>query len=246
MIEDDPNANRLCERYSETRESKYMRNILKGLGVAFAILVGAAVVNAYPAERDVRELSPVAQVLAKQPALKEGEEKTARGTAFKISDNRYMTAAHVVSGAESIRLILSDGEEKLFQVLYINVVQDVAILLGPDTPGIPTSVLVCSEAEVDTPVYMISHPLGVPFPVKTHGTIATLPKTLGGPGPIVWKGYLADLTGGKGSSGAPVSLEDGKGVIGMLVGGVGAVSPLSSVLSAPVLCNARDNADGQA
>lgn len=67
-------------------------------------------------------------------------EEYASGSGFLVSENGYvLTNAHVVSGAESVDVLFTDGEKKLALVVGADVSLDVAVLKveGENYPALP-------------------------------------------------------------------------------------------------------------
>lgn len=78
------------------------------------------------------------------------------GTAVQIAKGKFLTAAHVVEGAESV--MVYDGKFRhAADVIYQNEGTDISVLLSSTRcPCVPVSP---SPPEVDEPVFTIGHPL---------------------------------------------------------------------------------------
>jgi len=85
------------------------------------------------------------------------------GAGFSITDGQIVTAAHVITGARIIEIVLQSDKDnpRPAKLIYIDEVKDVAII-EVDTTGIRRFSLAPSLPEVGAEVFAIGSPIGAP------------------------------------------------------------------------------------
>jgi hypothetical protein len=132
---------------------------------------------------------------------------TGIGTAFLVSENQVITAAHVVDGAASVA-ILKDAQTHQASVVGIDEAADIAVLqplndVSGHQFGLAERAVVAGE-----PLAVIGHPLGDPLTMTT-GTVSRADEAL-------WPNVQLNVNVSPGNSGGPVLRDDGD-VVGMLI-----------------------------
>ncbi len=115
------------------------------------------------------------------------------GAGFTVTDEQIITAAHVVTGARNIEVVLQSDKDnpRPASLIYIDEEKDVAILRS-DTVGIRQFKLSSELPEVGAEVFAIGSPIGAPvlskglFEGRAYGTTLTAsvpiaPGNSGGP-----------------------------------------------------------------
>lgn len=198
---------------------------------ASAFLVGAAALltptaaayirpaNPKPTTIAVERLSPTvavtdaAAVLIRRP--------NGMGSGFYIGNGLVVTAAHVVSGAQTVSIKTEDGRVSSARVVAIDEARDVAIM-RTGRRGMLAAEVDCGAVPVGTPIVSYGNPLGLEF-VAAYGKIAGAPRKVGGR-----LSYVTDMTTVMGQSGSAV-FANGK-VIGVT----------SAVMTAPLQVPGRE------
>lgn len=145
-------------------------------------------------------------------------ESTATGTGFVIDADGYIvTAWHVVAGASSVTVTLSDGTERKATVTGQDDATDVAVL-KIDASGLELQALELAESssvDVGTEVAAIGDPFGYERSITT-GIVSGVDRTIEAPnGFTVAHAIQTDAAVNPGNSGGPLLNADGE-VIGMV------------------------------
>lgn len=134
---------------------------------------------------------------------------TGHGSGTHLGKGLFLTAAHVIGDAKSVRIIPEFGTESAGEVLWSNPAYDVALILAPATAG--SSDLDCSTFKVGDRVQGAGNPLNMEF-VRSWGTISTEVRSA-----EYFRSFvLSDLRIAGGMSGGPVLNERGL-VAGIIV-----------------------------
>lgn len=140
-------------------------------------------------------------------------EITGLGTGFVIEkDGHIVTNAHVVDGAESVKVTFSDGSTADAKVIGVDKATDIALIKVDTKKDLPTVGFGDSDkAQVGEPVVAIGNPFGLGTSVST-GIVSAKGRDLqSGP----FDNYIqTDAAINKGNSGGPLFDADGE-VIGM-------------------------------
>ena len=134
------------------------------------------------------------------------------GTGFFIEKDVVVTNNHVISGATSASVVLTDGRTfEVTEVIAHTENPDLALLRvnGSGTPA----ALSAEREPIGEPVYTIGAPMGI-FPTMTDGMVANNRYEENGT-----DFYLATIGTISGNSGGPVFNSDGE-VIGVVQGGI--------------------------
>jgi S1-C subfamily serine protease len=119
------------------------------------------------------------------------------GSGVSLPGGVVLTAAHVVTGATTVSLKLTDGKTVGAEVMWASPAHDVA-LLRTDA-SIPAARLSCDEASVGDEVRAVGAPLGVEF-ISSFGRIAGKSRPIG----QVKSVLVTDITTINGNSGGPL------------------------------------------
>jgi serine protease Do len=136
------------------------------------------------------------------PGMPQEREGHSLGSGFIISaDGKILTNAHVVDGAESITVKLSDRTEKTAKVLGIDKASDVA-LLKIDAKNLPIAKIGDSDKlTVGEWVLAIGSPFGLEY-TATHGIVSATGRSVGGSNYVPF--IQTDVPVNPGNSGGPL------------------------------------------
>nr|WP_246221453.1 trypsin-like peptidase domain-containing protein [Phytoactinopolyspora mesophila] len=132
---------------------------------------------------------------------------TGLGSAFLVSGNRIVTAAHVVDGAASVA-VLNDGQAHQASLVGMDEEMDIAVIDTHAEIGGHHFDLAERDVEAGESLAVLGHPRGGPLTMTT-GTAARA-------GEARWPHIQLNMDVSPGSSGAPVLRADGN-VVGMLL-----------------------------
>lgn len=137
---------------------------------------------------------------------------TGHGSGVHIGNGYILTAAHVVAGDQSVRVMASHNGEEPADVLWVNKAHDVALLRSDYLKGVDSSPLSCKPLGVGQSVKATGNPGPLEF-ITSWGRVSSDEAKRGN-----WKSsIIVDLTIAPGSSGGP--LFDTRGnVVGLVVG----------------------------
>jgi serine protease Do len=187
--------------YRQAGNGRQRRQPLRFWGEALAVLavlVLAALVG--PAEA-----SPLDQAMDRVFTVRSADaEDRFLGSAFLWADGSVaVTNAHVVGGAEEVRLIDRHGAEETALVIARDVVRDVAVIaVAPDLTGGRTGLEPSGEApELGDEVFALGAPLGIEFTL-TEGRISALARQVDVAVPLLMLQHDAAVN--PGSSGGPL------------------------------------------
>jgi S1-C subfamily serine protease len=136
----------------------------------------------------------------------------AHGSGVHIGNGLFLTAAHVVQGAEPIRLKTDRGWTVPAERLCANADYDAALLRVAGLKGIAAAPLSCLAPAVGDAIHIVGNPANMEF-VRTYGRIAS---TMAVHGP--WRAAMVvDITILPGMSGAPV-FDEAQQIAGLAVG----------------------------
>jgi len=136
------------------------------------------------------------------------------GSGFFIDRRLVVTAYHVVSNAESVHLILPEGDVSAGSVLGFDEENDVA-LLKVDSSGLPVELGSVKDVKVGQVVLAFGYPLGMTDrPTVTMGVISSIGRAIRIQGRVLEGLIQTDASINPGNSGGPLATIDGK-VIGV-------------------------------
>ncbi len=104
---------------------------------------------------------------------------TGLGSGFVYGEGRILTNAHVVEGADRLRVTLPDGQDIEVELLGVDPITDIAVLRAPDGATLPAAPLGTSEGlMIGEWAVAIGNPFGDllsnPEPTVTSGVISAL------------------------------------------------------------------------
>lgn len=178
----------------------YVEDVL----AAVLVLVLALVVSSATA-------SPLDQAMDKVLTVRSADDADKfLGSAFVWADGKVaVTNAHVVGGAEEVRLIDRNGIEEIAMVIARDAVRDVAVIsLDPGREGLA---LTEAQPELGDEVYALGAPLGVEFSL-TEGLISATERQVDVTVPLMLLQHDAAVN--PGSSGGPLVDAEGR-LLGM-------------------------------
>lgn len=148
-----------------------------------------------------------------------------------IGNGFVLTAAHCTTTGDTLTVETDLGGKATARLMWANVLgkggYDIALLKVEEAPfadNWKASKVACEAPKAGDVVTMFGQPLGLRF-TQTWGRVASGELQAFG----LWRQViLVDAAGAKGMSGGPVLRADGK-VIGLVVGGVGAMAPITFV-----------------
>jgi len=145
------------------------------------------------------------------------ENEISSGSGFIVSNNGFVvTNAHVVQGAESIKVKLADNAEIPAKLVGVDQSTDLAFLKA-DFSGHKYKVLTLGSsqrAKVGQPVYAIGNPLGLDRSMS-GGIVSALNREIQAPNSFPIRGVIqTDAAINRGSSGGPLLSSKGR-VIGV-------------------------------
>lgn len=156
---------------------------------------------------------------------------TGVGSAFLVSEDEVVTAAHVVEGAASVAVVRDDVIRQA-TVIGTDEVNDIAVLelageLDGHAFGFADTDVAAGEA-----LAVIGHPLGDPLTI-TAGTASRVDASL-------WPSFQLDASVSPGNSGGPVVRADGD-VVGMVVAKDVEADGLAYAIRAEVIADHLDD-----
>lgn len=145
------------------------------------------------------------------------DNQVASGSGFIVSNDGYViTNAHVVQGADSIKISLSDEAEVPAKLVGVDQSTDLA-LLKADLSGHRYKVLALGDSgtvKVGEPVYAIGNPLGLDRSLS-GGLVSALNREIKAPNGFPIRGVIqTDTAINRGNSGGPLISAAGK-VVGV-------------------------------
>lgn len=173
------------------------------VAMATAFLVACSV-----SEETTSSIKPTSLLDATVKVLREN----GHGSAVHIGGGYFLTAAHVVDGADRVDLVdVSSGKHDA-EVLWSNKSYDIALLRSDETPAIATANLACVTPSVGDAITASGNPLNNDF-ITVWGKIAGGVREIG-----IWKSVVVtDIVTVPGQSGGPVWDESGS-IVGITVG----------------------------
>jgi len=160
------------------------------------------------------------------------------GSATHIGRGYFITAAHVVTTAEKVKLKAEDGLEIEAEVLWTNKATDVAMLRTKDAAAFKTVHLSCRMPTVDEQVTAYGNPGAVEF-VSTRGRIVSGLRQMG-----PWReAVITDMTIVMGMSGGGVIDRRGYlvgisvGVMTASLGFMPSLTGISVIVPASTICD---------
>lgn len=160
------------------------------------------------------------------------------GSGVHIGDRFVLTAAHVVTSADSVTLKADDGSVRSAEVLWINKKFDVALLRYARDENIASSPLACRAALVGEMLKASGNPGQLEF-VSTTGKVAGSAREVG-----PWASVMVfDGTVAPGMSGGPLFDRYGNvvaltvGLLAVPMGFVSAPMPISYIVPSSVVCD---------
>ena len=143
--------------------------------------------------------------------------KSASGTGVIINaDGTILTAAHVIEGADAIKISYTDGTTSTAEVATADAKKDIATLTPATPPGTVVPAVLGGGLAVGAPVVAIGNPLGLTA-TTTSGVVSGLDRVLTRTGTTDMAGLIQfDAAVNPGSSGGPL-LNDRGQVVGVVV-----------------------------
>src|SRR5690606_21368382 len=154
-------------------------------------------------------------------------EGTGVGSAFLVSGDRIVTAAHVVAEAASVAVVQDDATYEA-DVVGIDSANDIAILETSVALGGHEFQLADTEVAAGEALAVIGHPLGAPLTI-TSGTVSRADDDL-------WPDFQVDASVNPGNSGGPVVRADGD-IVGMAVAKDGEAEGLAYAVRSEVIAD---------
>ncbi|MDR5696796.1 MAG: trypsin-like peptidase domain-containing protein [Armatimonadota bacterium] len=177
--------------------------------VAVALLAAAAVAQLAADPQAIYDR--VAPSIATLQVGAEGRSATGTAFAFNAS-GQLLTAAHVVRGAERIRVEFADGSSAEAHLVGYDARRDLAVIRADSTP-LPLPLIGAEALKVGDPVFVVGSPRGRPLTVSA-GQVLANGTTLAGLVPGIMIRNSAPIQ--PGHSGSP--LLDGQGrAVGVVV-----------------------------
>lgn len=140
------------------------------------------------------------------------------GSAFVISDNVVVTAAHVAAGARTLSVQTSDGVTVAAEAVGVVPESDVAVLRLAESLDVQPLLLAESVPERGAELAVLGYPLGT-FDLRiVNGIVVGLPEPVDYPDQHVERAFITNASTNGGNSGGPVVDRTGH-VIGVLSGG---------------------------
>jgi len=137
------------------------------------------------------------------------------GSGFIIGEDGVIaTNAHVVRGAESIKVLLPSGESDYANVLAIDPYRDLALLRIGITGLKPLRLGDSDRISIGELVFAIGSPLGLPGPTVTMGVISAIGRTIVSENIVLEDLIQTDAAINPGNSGGPLINVSGE-VIGI-------------------------------
>ncbi len=184
---------------------------------------------------------------AKDDAVSAAAETTVKivkdkghGSGFYVGGDYFVTAAHVVKGETSVRVVTSDGKEYTAQVMLYNRLDDIAILKTSGVKALTLAAVDCTPLVVGDTVSVRGSPMGLDF-ISTWGRVAGLEREV-----AYWRSaWVADMTVAPGNSGGPAFDEFGKvrGIVVGVTGWQGALVPFAIVVPSQAICRMQNLLD---
>jgi serine protease Do len=203
------------------------------LGLAIVLFIAGVLCVTIPIARAYQR--PVPPPLAISTVMLSDIDGTGHGSGVHIGGGLVLTAAHVVTGADTMELSDSLKRKQKATVLWASKAYDVALVRIDDASAIAASPLNCHGAlDIGAKVAALGNPLNLTF-VRTWGRVGAGVEERG-----PWKrAFVADLTVAPGMSGGPVFNSQDE-VIGLTVGitSLGAISPFpfTYIVPASAVC----------
>jgi S1-C subfamily serine protease len=162
------------------------------------------------------------------PSIVAVETVSGNGTGFVVDQGRVITAAHVVAGAEEVRLRTAEGDVVEAAVTRLDTSTDLAVLT-PTTalPGAEPLVLRTGAGQVGEPVLAVGYSLDTTTPSVSRGIVSAL-RTDRGTDLV-----QTDAAINPGMSGGPLLDDDGQ-VLGVVVSKLSEVEGVGLAVSASV------------
>ena len=161
-------------------------------------------------------------------------EGTGVGSAFKVSGDRIVTAAHVVDEAASVAVVQNDATYEA-EVVATDAANDIAILETSVELDGHEFHLADTEVTPGEALAVIGHPLGAPLTI-TAGTVSRADDDL-------WPDFQVDASVNPGNSGGPVVRADGD-VVGMAVAKDGEAEGLAYAVRSEVIADGVTDPSG--
>jgi S1-C subfamily serine protease len=235
------------------------KKVLIGLVVVWAVAITAVVLTrgddtpsapvAVPAPKPSASDAPLSvagvyQTLRPSVVLIQASGKSDDlGTGVIANANgTIITAAHVITGAASIKITYSDGTSAAAKVASSDTRQDIAMLTPAKLPDTLVPAVLGGGAAVGDDVVAIGNPLGLTA-TTTNGVVSGLHRTLTRPKQSDQSGLIQfDAAVNPGSSGGPLVNDRGQ-VVGIVVAlanpttagtfiGIGFAVPIGTALGA--------------
>lgn len=103
---------------------------------------------------------------------------TGHGSGVHIGNGYILTAAHVVAGDQTVKVMASHNGEEPADVLWVNKAHDVALLRSSSLQGVDTSPLSCNQTGVGQSVRATGNPGSLEF-VTSWGRVGSNEATRG-------------------------------------------------------------------
>lgn len=202
-------------------------------------LIGSRLISPAASGQPTPNLSPIAQAcLTIRARQSVGANQTAEriGVGVAVGDNKIITNAHIVEGAEEISIKAPDGRKIAAQVLRQDPQMDLTLLKAEGLNLRPAAFAVSSDIKIGQRVYALGKPfLNSDNFTLTSGIISALPVNLPKGSPTLMQ---TDAVINPGNSGGPLINENGR-VVGITtaylstgenVAGIGFAIPVDVIL----------------
>lgn len=157
-----------------------------------------------------------------------------QGSGFLYDDNHVLTNAHVVSGADDIRIQYADGTWEEVNVVGTDPYSDLAVLEAGRTPVGDPLPLVEEIPNIGTRVLVVGSPLGLEGSAS-QGIISGRNRSIPAPNNFsIADAIQTDAALNPGNSGGPIVTLDGK-VVAVATAGIPGADNLGFGVSAPLI-----------
>lgn len=188
-------------------------------------------------------MTPSAALFIKEPvqtanasAMVKVTVEAGEGSGFYVGNGLVVTAAHVIDGAQTIRIKSQDGTVCEAAAVNVDKEHDVGVARITGDCKLPsTATISCRIPTIGEALEAVGNPLEMEG-VRVWGRVAATPRAIGPWG----VGVLVDMTSAPGLSGAPVYDRNGE-VVGIVVGAKNSaygIIALTVMVPGSVLCGA--------
>jgi S1-C subfamily serine protease len=176
----------------------------------------AAAQNAPPASATAfQTIQPSLVYISAQHSGGASEDTTSGAGVVVDAQGQILTARHVVTGAQSIRVTFADGTQATAQIASEQAGNDIAVLAPDKPPGVIVPAVLGGGVRVGDDVFAVGHPLGL-VDSLTAGVVSGLNREIPVQGGASLKGLIQfDAAVNPGNSGGPLLNRAGQ-VVGIV------------------------------